>query len=432
MNLKFYSHTNIVDNLHILKGFFFLFSIFIVVAPYSGYIYLQSGLAQYFQSNFSNFTGIPKNINPIFLIFEAIGYQIELFFEFVLPRFWGTNNYFFLRFIFKLPLFIFYFLSAIILSKIIQLQFDNENLTGLVFYFQLFNLPLMYETFIIGNPESIPIFFILLSYYEILQIDNKQIPVNQTIGYLVIAGFFLGISISFSYFSLLLLVLIWNKLSIKNTLIYILGSIISLMFIYFPLLFFSTANQLPLNQDMFGIYNLITIFRLSNVSIVLQIIEAILILIIILNNKLTVFSKITIVGIFVLILTPNFFLTDYIIVFQFFLLGVVESFQLNINDPFTFDRKHISSRYTVLLSLSIISLSVLFVIYGFFIYPVTDVFYIGIIINGILGKFNVAFWRLNSVLEFKVLFYVIFSFLFVFMVFIIQKKRKAFNTDKNF
>ena len=117
-SLKKFQTMNI-DNFSLIRYFLISLAFFSIISPFTGFLDLHSNLFLYLNKNFYSLTQYPVNINPLFLIFESIMFEINLLLENYFPKLWGSNNFFFLRFAIKLPLFLFFFLNALLTYYII-------------------------------------------------------------------------------------------------------------------------------------------------------------------------------------------------------------------------------------------------------------------------------------------------------------------------
>lgn len=420
-----------IHNSHLfIKALIFSLAIYILIAPFTGLFPLQGNLIVYFKDNLNGFQGLPLNINPIFLTIEILMYQIELLLEYLFPLFWGTNNYFFLRFILKLPLFIFFFLDAVLVKKIIQLEYNDSVISNFAFTIQLLNLPLIYTSFILGTSESFAFFLFLASYLFMIQVLKKKIPENENFLNIFIAGFLLGLAISFSIWFLFVFFLFLRHLNVRKLIFYSLSIGVSVLLVFIPYYFIFNTSFINYTPDTFGIGIFLQYIGLNALAPILLLIELALLLFISIFLKIEDNSKLIIISAIVIILSPYLTINEFIIFLEIFILGLIKYSKSEKVVTIEENRKVTlpSSGITVLL----VILYLVFLVYILFIYPIFNVFYINIIELGFIGRTNLSFWQSNAIIEFKSLSFIIFSIIVTFGLFIVQRKGKIFNTNKNY
>ena len=121
-------------------------------------------------------------------------------------------------------------------------------------------------------------------------------------------------------------------------------------------------------------------------------------------------------------------LLDFIILNQFFILGMMKYFDLKSH--YIFKSYKLENFPSVSFSFPLGLMYLLILIYLYFVFQISDVIYLKVIVLGVLGAVNRWFWGLNLLLEFNLFFYFIFSILFLFTSFLLIKKRKIFNIDE--
>ncbi len=413
-----------------IKTILLVFAIFCLISPFTGYLELHSNLISYFQNNFSSINQYPLNINPIFMLLQFLMYELNSLVEFIFPKLWGQQNYFFLRFLFKLPLFISYVLIAYLIEKIIYIEFKDEQLAIRSFYIQLFNLPLMYTTFIMGTPESLVIFFMLIQFYILLQIKNNSNSIENNYLQVFFSGFLFGIAISFSYILFLMIFIFLYALKIKQVLVYVFSVIFSNILIILPFYLSNLPSFEFYNQNYIGIQNLLVYFKIENQLIYTVIfLFEISLLIIFLNYKMKdIFNKLLVYSFIVILLTINLTLSDILILIQIFILGMLKDFDLNSEYKFKSLKieKLPSARFYVPLGL----IYLLSLLYLYFVFHISDIVYLKFIVLGSFGAINRWFWNLNILFKFNLIFYFTLSILLLCTTFLLLKKRKIFNTDE--
>ena len=410
-----------------IKSCLFLLALFCLVSPFSGFLELHSNLIIYFNSNFASINKFPTNINPIFLILEFFMYELNLLLSFLFPNMWGPANYQFLRFLFKLPLFVAFILIAFLTEKIVSKELNNNELASKTFYFQLFIIPLIYTTFILGTSESITIFFILLQ-FNILLSDKNQVNQNDiSLINVFIAGFLLGIAVSFSYLVIFLVFLSIFRMKFWKIFLYVLSLFFSLFLINLPVFILGTY-QINYSPDQFGIVNLLVYYKLENIAIYILAVEVILLVVLGLIKFSNIFDKLMVLSFLIIFLTVNLSIIDFMIFLQLFILGLLKElgfdYKLKIESKLK-ENLPIISFYFLLIIIYVCCITFLFINY-----QITDVIYLKVITLSPIGIFNKSFLTSNNLNEFKMVFYIIFSFFLSLTSLIMLKKGKTFNVNK--
>lgn len=412
-----------------IKALLLLIAFFCVISPYTGLLNLQSNLVIYFNSNAMNIHKFPRNLNPIFFMLESSMYELNLLLEFFFPKLWGSENYNFLRFLFKLPLLFFYILDAFLIEKIIAKEWSSERLASKAFLIQLFNIPLIFMTFFLGTWESIAIFFLLLNYLILIHRKKEIKGKNASTLEALFAGFFLGIAVSFSYFLILVILLFIPLLKIKSMFVYCISTLFSLILIYIPVANFG-YQQINFIPNQFGIGVLLTFFHLEYLFFYIFVLEMILLVVISQSKFLTFFDKLPIFSALIIFFSINFTFSDFIIFFQIFLLGMLRFSDFSFNSKVNYTIPDQSSTNTKIFLLNYIFYFI-FLIYFAFIYQISNVFYLRIIIASPLNILNILFWNTGLIIEFKSIFFIIFAIQLFLATLLMIQKRKIFNINQN-
>lgn len=221
--MKKYSwiRNSVVENVEKFKAILIVFSFYILLGPHSG-IFDENVLNIFnLKKNWLSISDISIDIHPIIFSFNIILYQLAYIFEFLFPKLWGSENYFFVRLLFKLPLMISLVVSAFLLQTICKNISKNEKLSNLTFYFQLFNLPLLYSIIILENTVIIP-FTLFLLMVTILQINSGSIDDFTSI---FLSGCLSGLVISFNIVYFVIIIPFILLLTYKYKFIMILSSV---------------------------------------------------------------------------------------------------------------------------------------------------------------------------------------------------------------
>lgn len=420
---------HILENQSKIKAILLVFAIFSIISPFSGYLELHSNLISYFKSNLLVIKQFPINLNPIFIILEFLMYELNGLIGFLFPKLWGPNNYFFMRFMLKLPLFVFFILIPFLVEKIVLLELKDEHLASHAFYLQMFNLPLMYVTFFLGTPESIELFFILLQWYYLIQWKNDgTLNGNWFLG-IFLSGFVFSIAVSFSYNLILVAVVFLSFMKMKQVLVYICSVVFTNLLILAPIYLLNVSSITFPIQYYFGIQNVITFFKIDYIAIFILILEIILIVIVFKFTNLRYFDQLLILSLLLVILTVNLSINDFIIVIQLFVLGMITNF--NFNTHYRFRSLIIDDVPSGSFYVPVVLIYIATILYLFFVFRISDIIYLKIIVLGPIGVVNRMFWNLNFLVEFNIVFYIIFSFLLLVSSILTIKKRKIFNIDEN-
>ena len=410
-----------------IKAILLLIAFFSIISPFTGLLELQSNLVIFFNDNFAGISKFPSELNPIFFIIEYMMYEINLLFEFLIPNLWGTENYIFLRFLFKLPLLFFFILNAILIEKIITNEFNDNRLASNAFYIQLFNIPLIFTTFFLGTWESIAIFFLLLNYYILLE-QKKEKEKNNFFSFeVLIAGFLFGIAITFSYFLLLGIFLFIQLIKLRKIILYCISAIFSFILINIPVFYFG-SQRINFTPNQFGMSVLLTFFHLEKIFIYSILVELILLIFLSQIKFLRFFDKLSIFSTLVIFFSINFTFNDFVIFFQIFLLGILKFSDFKLKSKTNFEIRGYLSDIKIIYSIFLFY--ILFIIYALFVYQTSNIIYLRLINVSFIETWNRLFWNSGLLLEFKSYFFIIFSIqLFLTAIFLIQK-RKIFNITK--
>lgn len=430
MQLLYSLQNHISVNQTKIKIILLVFSIFCLISPFTGLLELHSNLILYFKSNFSNISQFPTNISPIFLLLQFLMYELNSLVEFIFPKLWGPNNYFFMRFIFKLPLFIIYIVIAFLVEKIIFIELENRQLASRAFYIQLFNIPIMYTTFILGTPECLAIFFILIQYYFLLQWKaNGTLNNNWYLGFFL-TGFIFGIALSFSFSILLIIFVFFSFMKLKQAIVYVLSMIFSFLLVSIPI-YLSVFQHIDIHyQSFFGIQNVLIFLKIDymQTSIFIFIIEVAILAILTKQKISSSLDNLLIASCIIIVLTVNLTFYDFILLLQLFILGMVKysDFDTTLRfHSYVFEKfPNIQFYFPLLLLYSFCFF------YVSFFFRISDVIYLKFIELGPIGSINRSFWNLGIILEFNIAFYFSYSFLLFFTSLILIKKRKIFNTSE--
>ena len=407
-------HQQIIDKEQKIKAILFLFAVFSLVAPFTGFLEFQSNMVLYFNRNLITINQFPTDINPIFLLLQLLMYEFNLLIEFLLPKFWGTNNYFFMRFAFKLPLFIFFIADAFLVEKII--------------YSELFNIPLIYTTFILGTPESITFFFILLSFCFLLQVKINDSMANYQKTNIFYAGFFLGIAISFSYSLILIIFAFIPRLKVKEIIIYLMSISFSIVLVFIPFILFDSTRIQFFEHPTYGIENLFSLLNMDTLGIYILLLEILIITILTFRVKFSSLERLLVYSTIIVILTYNLSLSDFFVFLQLFILGLLN--YSNFDYDFKLKSIVIHNLPNKTFFFSLIFIYICYLIFLYLVFQISDVVYLKIIELGPIGVYNRSLWSLNKMLEFNVLFYIIFSLLLFVTSILVLKKEKFLTGEK--
>jgi hypothetical protein len=346
-------------------------------------------------------------------------FQFNVFLENLFPRLWGYDNFFFLRFAFKLPLFLFFSTTPFMIRRIVKIELDDNVNAQRAFYFQLLNIPIIYSTFIWGTPEILSIFFFLFSLLLILE-SNTNLDKNRL--FLVFfAGIFFGYSFLSSNVLLYLIFLLVSKLNKKKFVTFCMGTILGLFLIKLPFLFYPNNQTLLLIPESFGLSDILSILNLQVLNVFIFTIEIILLIYVCFLKKFDLFDKLFLYSAIIIILSVNLSVGDLIIIIQISILTITKHLNkildLDIN---SLGKKDFSKIFQVF---SFFVLYAVIFFYFFFIYPISNVYYLKIIENGLIGNISRSFWNLNKILEFKILFFMIISSIFTGICAILLKKK---------
>ncbi|MHA2363908.1 MAG: hypothetical protein ACXAC7_08110 [Candidatus Hodarchaeales archaeon] len=364
---------------------FLIISLFGLFAPFTSINKNFSSWIFSLESNWLTFTQVTQK-NPIWLMIQALLYQVIIILEYNWPTFFGIENNFLIRFFLKLPLLILYILSAFLFEFLIYQETHDQKLAEWGFYLSLGNLPLFYTMAIWGSPEVLVWTFLLISL--ILLSDQRK-------WVLMISGAFLAVVISFNFLFLSLIVILLFHYTFNEYKWFLLGLIINLVLILVPWIVLSQETGIVANDQPFGLF-LLWELQEANDSImnILTLLGQLLFIVLLFfgiaiilkyNKESKIIDKISLMSTLLILFSPILSLADFLVLQQILILTIF--YQLNQKIPLNIPELNISINIPKQLLL-LIPFLVIEVIFLFIAYPTTEIYHIEIMHVFTLGEIN--------------------------------------------
>ena len=197
--------------------------------------------------------------------------------------------------------------------------------------------------------------------------------------------------------------------------------------VYLPIFILNGSTVLIFNPNYFGMQNFLVYSNLENYSGFMLVLEVIFLVLVNFLGKSSILTKTLLSSFIIISLSVNFNLIEFFIFLQVFYISLLRysAFDYEITLKNITFKKLPNINFVCIYV--IVSLSTLF--YLFFLFPITDVFYLKLIELGPIGRINKAFYQMNILSEFSLLIYFTLTVSLSIFLPLLLKREKNFNQN---